>query len=191
MSGGGGMPAQGGGGSPQSQILARLLSGMGQQGGGQPPMGGMFSGPNVQMQPMGQVAPQGQGQYQASPAAASQIQSLLSGTAGGFGGAGGGLGGGMTTFGKYSGALTPGIQAAMGAGGSGVPGGGDNFSMGGGIAGGLLGGPIGALALGNLFKPNNSQIQDIAGALYQGLPITNADWQNAGFGPGGIPLGGQ
>jgi hypothetical protein len=219
MAGGGGMPAgmQGGGpGAALNYILPRVLgdnftpgqpfsrlpgdamaSGKGpgtpaQQSAPGPAgtpgqmqslLGGTFGGPQTQMQPMGQ----GQGQYQASPAAQSQIQSLLSGTAGGFPGAGGGLGGGMTSFGKYNGALNPGIQAAMGAGGSGVPGGG-NPQYGG--IGALLGGPAG-MVLGNMFEKNNSPIQDIAGALYQGLPVSDASWQMAGFGPGGIALGGK
>jgi hypothetical protein len=84
------------------------------------------------------------------------------------------------TFGKWTGAYTPGILAATQAGGTGVPGGSDNYSGIGGALGGLFG--------GNLFKQNNSQLQDIGGALYQGLPITDADWANAGYGPGGATL---
>lgn len=91
-----------------------------------------------------------------------------------------------TTWGKYSGALTPGIQAAMGAGGSGQPGQPNADRP---ILEGLgkmaLLGPIG---LGINTKPNNSPLQDIGGALYQGLPISDASWAAAGYGPGGATL---
>ena len=101
-----------------------------------------------------------------------------------------------TVWGKYSGALTPGIQAAMAAGGSGQPGAPNSQSFGQAAKNSLLdpttpfglGGSL--LGLNGLFGkgPNNSQLQDIGGALYQGLPISDADWANAGYGPGGATL---
>jgi len=105
------------------------------------------------------------------------------------------------SWGRYSGAKTPGVLAASGAGGSGQPGtpnapkgGGFLGGAGGALGGFALGGPIGMAAgglLGGLLgnnKPNNSPLQDIGGALYQGLPISDADWLRAGFGPGGATL---
>jgi len=84
-----------------------------------------------------------------------------------------------TVWGKYSGALTPGIQAAMGAGGSGQPGVPNQQ--------GTLAKLIDPLSFAN-FKPNNSALQDVGGALFQGLPISDASWAAAGYGPGGATL---
>lgn len=83
------------------------------------------------------------------------------------------------TWGKYSGASTPGVQAAMGAGGSGQPG--QPNAM------GPIMKAIDATSFIN-FKPNNSPLQDIGGGLYQGIPISDASWMAAGYGPGGATL---
>lgn len=193
-------------GSPGQALMSGglsplLMSALQQHGGGGGMFGGMFGGgspmtggaqmpgqPRPAINPFPPMMSSGTrtpGQYQASPGAQSQIQSLLSGNAGpGAGGRGAGANPLNTTFGKYTGALTPGIQAAMKAGGSGVPGGGGGFGL---PETGLLGLSL----LPSIFGAgNNSQIQDIAGALYQGKPLTDANWANAGFGPGGIALGG-
>ncbi len=189
MAGGGGSPAQGGGfggnmagfgfGLLPGLLMSKMFSGQGQPAhGGGSPMGGMFGGPQMQMQPHGQVQPQSNpnAQYHASPAAGAQIQSLLSGTAGSpFAGAG--MGGAT--------ALTPGMQLAQ----SMIPqtkeGGGQSGDM------GLFGLGIAPGLLGNAFGVNNrSPIGDIAGALALGRPITDAQWASAGYGPGGSPLGG-
>ncbi len=71
----------------------------------------------------------------------------------------------------------PGITAAQGAG-----------SPSGGItAGALLTGGLGS----HLFGENNSTaLQDIARAQAQGLPISDASWAQAGYGPGGSALNG-
>jgi len=98
------------------------------------------------------------------------------------------------SWGRYSGAKTPGVLAATGAGGSGQPGvpTKDNNIMQ--TLGDPLGKSMGGIGLysflGNALglEKNNSQLQDIGGALYQGLPISDADWMRAGFGPGGAPL---
>jgi len=82
-------------------------------------------------------------------------------------------------WGKYSGAVTPGIQAAMGAGGSGQPGVPNQQ--------GTLAKLIDPLSFAN-FKPNNSALQDVGGALFQGLPISDASWAAAGYGPNGATL---
>lgn len=82
------------------------------------------------------------------------------------------------TFGKWTGTYTPGILAASQAGGSGVPGGDNGINW---LNTALFGGLIGS-------NKNNSQLQDIAGALYQGLPVTDQNWANAGYGPGGATL---
>lgn len=87
------------------------------------------------------------------------------------------------TWGKYSGPKTPGVMAAAAAGGSGQPGIPNQPSLGQKILGFD---PLGINPIN--FKPNNSQLQDIGGALFQGLPITDADWMRAGFGPGGATL---
>lgn len=100
------------------------------------------------------------------------------------------------SWGKYSGPSTPGIAAAMGAGGSGQPGQPNSQSFGQAAKNSLLDpttpfGPLGSmLGLNGLFGkgPNNSQLQDIGGALYQGLPISDADWARAGYTPGGAAL---
>lgn len=64
-------------------------------------------------------------------------------------------------------ALSPGMMAAQNAGGN-------------------PGSPLGALpVVGGLFRKNASPIQDIAGAIRQGKTITDAQWAQAGFGPGG------
>lgn len=90
------------------------------------------------------------------------------------------------TWGKYTGAKTPGVLAASGAGGSGQPGAPNpDHPIMEGLGKAALLGPLG------MFwntKPNNSALQDIGGALYQGLPISDASWAAAGFGPGGATL---
>jgi len=83
------------------------------------------------------------------------------------------------SWGRYSGAKTPGVMAATMAGGSGQPGTPNKQ--------GPIIGAIDALSFAN-FKPNNSLAQDIGGALYQGLPISDAKWAEFGYGPGGAPL---
>jgi hypothetical protein len=130
-------------------------------------MGGMFGGPQMQMQPHGQVQPQqGGGQYQASPAAATQIQQLLSGQA-------------QSPFqstspGVNPANMTPGMIMARGM----VPTTKEGGAQGppGGFFGGLMGGS------------NRSPIGDIAGALALGLPISDESWRSAGYGAGGSSL---
>ena len=115
-----------------------------------------------------------------------QAQGIYSGQNPGYGGAPGGTGGG--------GLITPGMQAAMGVNPSS---GGGSSGMGalGGAALGAIGGPLGALAgglLGNsLFKKNRPYIQDIAAAMQNGTPITDSQWAQAGYGPGGAALNGS
>jgi hypothetical protein len=103
-------------------------------------------------------------------------------------------------WGKWSGAYTPGIQAAIASGGSGQPGmpnknSGINKALlfGGDPIGSSLGGIGLSGFLGNALglEPNNSQLQDIGGALFQGGPVTDANWANAGYGPGGAALTAQ
>ncbi len=88
-------------------------------------------------------------------------------------GAGHSGGGGFSGLGALGGAAA---GAAMG---SVVPGIG---TLVGGLAGGLM---------PNLFKQNRPYIQDIAAALQQGKTITDAQWAQAGYGPGGTGGPGQ
>lgn len=71
-----------------------------------------------------------------------------------------------------TGNLTPGMIAAQASGPHSGNGTVDNLLLGGGVAGGL-------------FRKNATPIQDIAGALKLGRTITDAQWAQAGYGPGG------
>lgn len=75
-----------------------------------------------------------------------------------------------------AGGLTPGMLAAQQA--TGTHGG--------------AGASLGAMALGGILgaKKNNSPIQDISQAIALGRPITDAQWAQAGFGPGGADRNG-
>lgn len=79
-------------------------------------------------------------------------------------------GSGSTTMGQ-----TPGMAAANAATGTR---GGDGANLGQQIATGFLTGGA-----------NNSAIQDISQAMAAGTPITDAQWAQAGYGPGGAALG--
>lgn len=96
-------------------------------------------------------------------------------------------------------ALTPGMTAANGTAlqanhGKGI--GGSALSLAGGIAGnavvpvvgGLIGSTLGSV-IGNIFKKNNSPLQDIRQALQLGRPVSDASWAQAGYGPGGSAPG--
>lgn len=88
-----------------------------------------------------------------------------------------GVGGGATTAGATPaaapGGLTPGMAAAKAA--TGTRGGGGTSLGLNSLAGGLLAG-----------KKNNSAIQDISQAIGLGRTITDAQWAQAGYGPGGV-----
>lgn len=73
--------------------------------------------------------------------------------------------------------LTPGMLAAQQANGT-------RGGAGRSITGMALGGILGA-------KKNNSPIQDISQAIALGRPITDAQWAQAGFGPGGADRNGN
>lgn len=161
----------------------------------QPPPAGAPTLPTMPTM-MPQLGGQYGGRFGPDHPMTQQIASLLSGTAGPGVAPGGSAGG--------AGGATPGILAAMGVQlqpgreiGS-TPG---ISSAGiGSTAGGLLGSAImpgvgtllGSAAgglLGNLFKTNNSPLQDIKQALERGLPVSDAAWARAGYGPGGTQLG--
>lgn len=95
-----------------------------------------------------------------------------------------GVGGGAAPAGAAPaaaapGGLTPGMAAAKAATGT----------RGGGGSGGIK--PLSIDPL-NLFggRKNNSPIQDISQAVALGRPITDAQWAQAGYGPGGAAPGG-
>lgn len=92
-----------------------------------------------------------------------------------------GVGGGAAPAGAAPaaapGGLTPGMAAAKAA--TGTRGGGGTSLGLNSLAGGLLAG-----------KKNNSAIQDISQAIALGRPITDAQWAQAGYGPGGAAQGG-
>lgn len=85
---------------------------------------------------------------------------------------------GQAGVGGVGGSLTPGMMAAQQA--TGTRGGGGNAGING----------LGAIDPLNLFggRKNNSPIQDISQALALGRTITDAQWAQAGFGPGGAAL---
>jgi hypothetical protein len=58
-------------------------------------------------------------------------------------------------------------------------------------AGGVTPGVLAAQGAGPRTGSGNSAIQDIGQAMSAGTPITDAQWAQAGFGPGGAQLGGS
>lgn len=76
---------------------------------------------------------------------------------------------------------TPGMQQAMGMNSSG----GGNTA---GMIGAAVGGLGGELMFGHL-DHGRDYIKDIADAAQHGLPISDADWLKAGYGPGGAAMG--
>ncbi len=139
-------------------------------------------------------------QYVPAGGAANNAMAQLLGLGGGYGGAPGGA----------SSTMTPGMLAASQVtsyrnGNTGKDIGQAYGQIGGQILGTAVGGPVGGAIggavggfthgiagnfLGNVFGADNaSPMQDIAAAIGRGETITDAQWRQAGYGPGGAALG--